>query len=110
MRSGVVPIAELPATIVSVLLFIAGDFLRRRRRLRRPTDEVPVRPMVDFVAFWMLLSIGAFSAAIAGFAIWAAAAMSFRLDRLMIGGVVVLALAAVVCIERAFVFWWRIRG
>ena len=66
--------------------------------------------MVDFVAFWMLLSIGSFCAAIVGFAIWAAASKSFQLDRPMIGGVVALAIVAVVCIERAFVFWWRIRS
>jgi hypothetical protein len=93
-----------------VLFFIAGDFLRRRRRLSRQTDDVPVLPMVEFLAFWVLLSIGSFCVAIVGFAIWVAASKSFPLDRRMIGGIIALAIVAVVCIERAFVFWWRIRS
>ena len=92
-----------------MLLFIAGDFFRRRRKPLRPTDEVPLRPLVDFVSFWVLLSIGAFSTAIVGFVLYASTRLALHLDRAMTAGLVVLSIIAIVCIERALHFWWRIR-
>ena len=93
-----------------MLFFIAGDFLRRRRRtVPRASDEVPLQPLIDFVAFWVLLSIGAFCAAIDAFVVLGGSTFGISLDRTMVGGVIALAVVAFVCIERALHFWWRIR-
>ena len=98
-----------PATIVGVLFFVAGDFFGRRRKQPRPTDEVPLRPLVDFVAFWVLLSIGAFAAAVVGFALYASTRLTLHLDRMMTVGLAALGVVAIVCLERAMHFWWRMR-
>lgn len=83
-----------------MLLFVAGDFFRRHRRLRRPTDDVPLSPLLDFVRFWILLALGTFA-----FAAAVLYAVAFQVG----ATVAVLAVAGAVCVRLAFIFWWRIR-
>ncbi len=93
-----------------VIFFVAGNFFNRKKRPKRQTDDVPVRPLVEFVAFWTLLSLGAFCAAISGFALLGGASLGFHLTRALTVAMVAVAIAAIVLIERAFVFWWRMRS
>lgn len=90
-----------------MLLFVPADFFRRRKRPPRPTDDVPTREFFDLLAFWALLGGGAFCAAVAIFAIVAVVALDMPIDLRIVAA---LAVVAVVCIERAFVFWWRMRA
>ena len=90
-----------------MLLFVTGDFFRGWRARR---DGLPFRPMLDFVAFWALLGIGAFCAAAAAFMVIAAAELDFHFDVATGAIAVALAGSAIVLINRAFVFWWRLRG
>jgi hypothetical protein len=90
-----------------MLLFVSADFFRRRRRPPRPTDDVPTREFFNLLAFWALLAIGSFCAAVAVFAGIAVVSFDVAVDyRILIA----LAVCAVVCINRAFVYWWRMRG
>lgn len=89
-----------------MLLFVPADFFRRRRRPPRPSDDVPTKEFFDLLAFWALLGIGTFCAALAVFAAVAVFAFGVDVDwRIFL----TLGVTAVVCIERAFFFWWRMR-
>lgn len=93
-----------------MLLFVAGEFFQRRRRPPRPTDDVPVEPMLALLAFWSLLGLGGFCGASAAFVVFAGLALGFQVDGWVIAAVVVLTVASVICFERAVVLWRKVRA
>ena len=94
-----------------MILFVTGNFFRRRRTpKKRQTDDVPAQPLVEFVAFWTLLSVGAFCLVTAGFALFAGSALGFQLTHALTVVMIAVGLAGIGLIQWAFVFWWRLRS
>jgi hypothetical protein len=93
-----------------VLLFIAGDFRRGRRRPARPSDDIPVQPLLDLLSFWVLLAAGCFCIALSGFSVMVPLTLHVRLNREMTAGLALLPLAGIACIERSLRFWRRLRN
>jgi hypothetical protein len=90
------------------LLLVITDFFRRRRRPRRASDALPMRPLLQVLALWTLLSIGGLMASIAGTGIVAVLAFDVPLDRVSRYALAVLGVAAIVCLWRAVVLWFRL--
>ena len=93
-----------------MLLFVVPPWLHRRQRPPRPDDDVPFKPFSDFVSFWILLGIGAFSATLDVFAF--IALIVFRIDATaaVLAVMIFLAATAVIGLRLSFVFWWRMRS
>jgi hypothetical protein len=70
---------------------------------------VPIGPLIDLLAFWALMALGSFSLAVAAFVLFAISRLGVAGGGAIGVGIGALAIAGIVCMERAFVFWWRLR-
>jgi hypothetical protein len=87
--------------------FFVGEFFRRRRRRGYARDEMPFSPILEIVAFWILLVFGALFADMAILGFGAAVVLGLEWDRTTI---ILLAIAGLIspgCLWMAMVYWWR---
>ena len=87
--------------------FFVGEFFRRRRRARYARDEMPFSPILEIVAFWMLLVFGALFADMAILGLGAAWILGVEWDRTTIVLLWIAGLVSPVCLWMAMVYWWR---
>ena len=92
-----------------MLPFVIGDYFRRRRRPRRPTDDVPSEPIFELVAFWMLLVYGSLFAALAIVGGIAALFFGVEFDRLPTVLMIVFAFVSPLLLRGAMIFWFRMK-
>jgi hypothetical protein len=92
-----------------VILLIPSDRFIPRRRPRTARDELPLRPLLQVLAFWVLLATGGLFAAVAAMEIWAHFALEVTLDRPTTVLMIVMAALSPICISTAMVFWFRLR-
>ncbi|HEX8154792.1 MAG TPA: hypothetical protein VF698_16790 [Thermoanaerobaculia bacterium] len=93
-----------------MLPFVAGDYFRRKRKPRRPTDDVPSEPIFQLVAFWVLLVYGSLFAALA--IVGGIAALFFGVEFDRVPTVLMIAFGAIspVLLWGAMRFWFRMKG
>lgn len=63
------------------MFFIATPSFRRRFRPRRPSDTIPVRPLVDVMLYWFCTAFGGLFGGIGAVAFLASAIEGVRFER-----------------------------
>ena len=64
-----------------MILFIATPSFRRRFRPRRPSDTIPMRPLVDVMLYWICTAFGGLFGSIGAVAFLASAIEGVRFER-----------------------------
>lgn len=64
-----------------MIFFIATPSFRRRLRPRRPTDTIPVRPLIDVMLYWFCSAFGGLFGSIGAVAFLASAIEGVRFER-----------------------------
>ena len=72
-----------------MIFFIVTPSFRRRFRARRPSDTIPVRPLVDVMLYWFCTAFGGLFGSIGAVAFLASAieGVTFERDELWVIGV-----------------------
>jgi hypothetical protein len=92
-----------------MLLFVVGHFFERRPRRRGyARDEMPLRPLVDVLLFWVLFVSGCFFAALAGAAAMIRGILDVRLEQNVIVIAFAMGLLAPFCLRRSFRYLWKL--
>lgn len=91
-----------------MLLFFAGPFFERRRRRGHARDEMPLRPLLNVLMFWLLFTTGGLFAALAGAACFAALALHLPLDRLTLVSAVAMAVCSPLCLWFSVRYLWKL--
>jgi hypothetical protein len=93
-----------------MLAFVIGDFLRRRKRPRPRVqrDEMPVRGLLEFVAFAMLLLMGGLSGALALIGAFLLLFTDTPRDATIVSIELAFTVISPICFFLAVMLWWRL--
>lgn len=99
----------ISATQDGVILLIPSGRFAPRRRPQSARDELPLRPLVEVLAFWSLLALGSLFTTVDVMELYAHFAMRVAIDTPTKLSMVAMAAAAPLCLWFSLRFWARLR-